>query len=495
MITENESVRLIFGLKVRSLRMQKNLSYQQLSESSKITISYLHDIENGKKYPKADKILTLAKELGVDYDYLVSLTGDKKTQPLIDIISSEFINVIPWEHFGIAPATLLEIFTNTPDKVTAFITTLVKISRAFHLTRDNFYFTALQSFQDIHYNYFEKWENAANRFREENNLTEILPISTEILEALLLEKYDIQIDRKKMGNSAVLNRLRSYYSPTKKIFYLNKHLTNAQENFLLAREIVFQYLQLNPRPYETIVQQSESFDLLLNNLFASYFAAALLIPEGNISEDFKQLVSTDLWNGQAWLDLLEKYNITTEMFIQRLTSILPHHFGINQLFFLRMYGSDKNGFDISKELHLSQLHNPHANLVNEHYCRRWGAITAIQNQQSMPEKKKYKDLHIDVKISHYWQTQNRYLCITISKPPIDKKSENSGSVTLGLLIDGNLTKLMKFLNDPAIITRTVHTTCERCSIEDCKERVSEPIQIQRLKKEQEIQKAITNLDK
>ncbi|PZP38388.1 MAG: transcriptional regulator, partial [Pseudopedobacter saltans] len=77
MITENESVRLIFGLKVRSLRMQKNLSYQQLSESSKITVSYLHDIENGKKYPKADKILTLAKELGVDYDYLVSLTGDK----------------------------------------------------------------------------------------------------------------------------------------------------------------------------------------------------------------------------------------------------------------------------------------------------------------------------------------------------------------------------------------------------------------------------------
>lgn len=495
MITENESVRLIFGLKLRSLRLQKNLSYQQLSEESKITISYLHDLENGKKYPKADKILTLAKALGVDYDYLVSLSGDKKIQPLIDIISSEYINVIPWEHFGIAPATLLEIFTNTPDKVTAFITTLVKISRAFHLTKDNFYFTALQSFQDLHYNYFEKFENAANRWREEFKLLDAIPITTEKLESILLKNYSIQIDRKKMGHSAVLNRLRSYYSPTKKIFYINKHLTNAQENFLLAREIAFQYLELNPRPLETIVQQSKSFDLLLNNLFASYFAAAILIPEGSIAEDFKQISSTSTWNGLAWLDILDKYNITTEMFIQRLTSILPHHFGINQLFFLRMYGSDKNGFAISKELHLSQLHNPHANLVNEHYCRRWGAITAIQNQQALPEKKKYKDLHIDIQISHYWQTQNRYLCITISKPPIDKKSENSGSVTLGLLIDGNLMKLMNFLNDPNIITKTVHTTCERCSIADCKERVSEPIQIQKYAKELEIKKAIESLDK
>jgi hypothetical protein len=31
---------------------------------------YVHDIETGKKFPKADKILALAKALGVDYDYL-----------------------------------------------------------------------------------------------------------------------------------------------------------------------------------------------------------------------------------------------------------------------------------------------------------------------------------------------------------------------------------------------------------------------------------------
>ena len=61
MFTENESVRLILGLKVRTLRQQKNLSYHQLADVTGLSLSYLHDIETGKKYPKADKILALSK--------------------------------------------------------------------------------------------------------------------------------------------------------------------------------------------------------------------------------------------------------------------------------------------------------------------------------------------------------------------------------------------------------------------------------------------------
>ncbi len=217
MITENESVKLIFGLKIRSLRQQKGLSYQQLSELTKLAISYLHDIENGKKYPKADKILILAKALGVDYDYLVSLTGDKKLQPLIDLISTDFINVIPWEHFGLQPAGMLELFTNTPDKVTTFISTLVKISRAYHLSRDNFYTTALRSYQDMYNNYFEVLETASRAFRDTLNAAEGA-LKAGHLEALLKERFGITTDRRKMGAINSIAHIRSYFSEEKRYY-------------------------------------------------------------------------------------------------------------------------------------------------------------------------------------------------------------------------------------------------------------------------------------
>lgn len=476
MITENESVKLIFGLKIRSLRQQKGLSYQQLSELTKLALSYLHDIENGKKYPKADKILLLAKALGVDYDYLVSLTGDKKLQPLIDLISTDFINVIPWEHFGLQPAGMLELFTNTPDKVTTFISTLVKISRAYHLSRDNFYTTALRSYQDMHNNYFEALETASRTFRNSLGDTTKGEWKADRLEALLKEHFSIHTDRRKMGTLNSVAHIRSYFSKEKKILYLNKQLSPAQEAFLLARELGFQVLDMELRPYETMLQHASSFDLLLNNFKASYFAASLLIPEEHLVEDVKKISEHMKWDGKAWLALLDTYNVTPEMLMQRLTNVLPHHFGVDQLFFLRMSTDQQNNYDITKELHLSQLHNPHANLSNEHYCRRWMAVNLMEQGKILQQQKKYKGLLIGVQISHYWQTQNRYLCITIAKPK-SRQSEEMISVTLGLMLDKPMLQLMRFVNDPHIQTRTVNTTCERCSISDCKERAAPPVRI------------------
>ena len=77
MLKEIDTVKLIFGLKVHHLRQEQDLSYQQLSERTGLAISYLHNIEKGKKYPKADKILALAKALDTDYNYLVSLDAEK----------------------------------------------------------------------------------------------------------------------------------------------------------------------------------------------------------------------------------------------------------------------------------------------------------------------------------------------------------------------------------------------------------------------------------
>ncbi|MDZ7881020.1 MAG: hypothetical protein U5L45_25365 [Saprospiraceae bacterium] len=51
--------------------------------------------------------------------------------------------------------------------------------------------------------------------------------------------------------------------------------------------------------------------------------------------------------------LIEKYNVTSEMLIQRLTNILPKHFKINNLFFIRLKSDETmKSFTMNKELHL-----------------------------------------------------------------------------------------------------------------------------------------------
>jgi transcriptional regulator with XRE-family HTH domain len=493
MMTDNDSVRLIFGLKVKALRQEKGLSYQQLAEKTGMSLSYVHDIETGKKFPKADKILSLAKALGVDYDYLVSLRASKKLQPIIDLINSDFINAIPWEHFGLSPAALLDLFSNTPDKVTAFISTLLKISRSYQLSKESFYNSALRSYQDLQDNYFEETEEGVKKFRQEYKIKEVLPLEITTLETVL-NKMGIQVNRKRMAGLESIKDLRSYFSSKNKTLYLNRSLSPAQEKFLLGREIAFQFMNISPRPYETIIQHSTSFDILLNNFKASYFSVALLMPEENFVEDVKRIVMQPRWNDKAWLELCTKYDVTPEMMMQRLTNVLPNHFGIDHLFFLRMAGDPSKGeFEMTKELHLSQLHNPYANSLHEHYCRRWISINSINHVAEQVAKKKYRHPVVEAQISQYWQTHNRYLCISIGKPS-SKGSNEMVSVTIGLSIDQKLLQTMPFVNDASIPVRTVHTTCERCGIMDCKERAAEPIEIIKQQQQERIHAALVQLD-
>lgn len=492
MMTDNESIRLIFGLKMKALRQEKKLSYQQMAEKTGMSLSYVHDIETGKKFPKADKILSLAKVFGVNYDYLVSLRASKKLQPIIDLINSDFINAIPWEHFGLTPASLLDLFSNTPDKVTAFISTLLKISRSYQLSKESFYNAALRSYQDLQDNYFEDIEDKVRSFRKENKWKDVLPAEISLLETALL-KMQVNINRKQMNSLEALHDLRSWFSTTNKILFINKGFSTAQEKFLLAREIAFQYMHITERPFETIIQQSDSFDKLLNNFKASYFAVALLMQEEKVVEDIKRIVMQQKWNEKAWVDFWIRYDVTPEMMMQRLTNILPQHFSIDHLFFLRVSGNTaKDDFEITKELHLSQVHNPYANATHEHYCRRWVAINSIHHVTDLIDNKKYKQPYVAAQISQYWQTHNRYFCITFTKPSA-KGSDEIVSVTIGLLIDQKLLQTMPFINDPAIPVKIVHTTCERCGIMDCKERVAEPIEILKQEQQEKIKNALQQL--
>jgi XRE family transcriptional regulator, fatty acid utilization regulator len=488
-----DKLRLIFGLKIAYLRQQKGLNYQQLAELTDLSQSYVHEIEKGKKYPKADKILALAKALGTTYDELVSVHASKKLQPIIELLESEFFQVFPLEMFGISPDKLLELFSNTPDKINAFISTIIKIARNYQMQTESIYTAALRSYQDMNDNYFEDLEKAVKGFKIENKVGGTHSFSTDYLEKLIWENFGIVVNRKKLAKDKSLRNIRSFYTEGSKTLHINKELSAAQEHFLIARELGFQFLKPKERPFETVIQKAESFEKLFSNFRASYFASALLMDEDTLVEDVKTWASASEWHPNNFVKLFEKYDVTAEMMLQRLTNILPNHFKINDLFFIRLHSDDSmKQFKMTKELHLSRLHKAYGNELSEHYCRRWVSVNAIKTLRTMQQVDRQATLVCDAQISKYWETELEYLVLTIAKPNTPNPKE-SISVSLGILLDDKAKRLFRFLGDPNLKTKVVNTTCERCSMLDCGERAVAPFVIERINEAKEVEQALLAL--
>lgn len=493
MSTKAQNERIIFGLKVKQLRQQLNLSFADLSEKAGMSVSYLNEIEKGKKYPKGEKIQTLAKALNVSPVALTSYEVDESLAPVHDLLQSNFLNELPLERFGIDLAKVVEIIAGAPSRVGAFISTLLELSRNYALRQEHFYFGALRSYLELNNNYFEDLEKAADRFIAEFQISGKRPLTGEQLRSILEEKYNYIVHENGLDRYPELQHLRSLFIPKRKELLLSSKLSSIQRAFEYGKELAFQYLQIKERAYTSSILRGRTFEEVLNHSQAIYFSVALHLPLKAIVQDLQHFFQHTNWDAEAFAGIMGKYDATPEMFYHRLTNILPGFFGIRKMFFLRfVHDPTQNSFDVDKELHLNHKHHPHGNAIYEHYCRRWVSIASLQELAALQAAGMPSDLLIRPQISHYLNTTDQYLCITVARPSYPVPNKNV-SVTIGLLIDDELRSKVHFLNDPSIPAREVHTTCERCSIENCVERAAEPVIVHKKQQFQQIQDRLNKL--
>jgi transcriptional regulator with XRE-family HTH domain len=493
MKAKSASEKIIFGLKVKQLRQKKQLSFSELSDKAGLSVSYLNEIEKGKKFPKEDKIRSMAQALNVPFEELTNMELNETLAPVAALIRSNFLNELPLDLFGIELTKVVEIIANAPKRVGAFISTLLELSRNYSLAEEHFFFGALRSFLEMHNNFFEELETAAEDFCEKHQISEERPISVTLLADLLAEEYDYEIVEDGLKGYPELKNLRSVFLLEKKHLLLNGQLSPYQRTFELGKELAFNYLQLKERAFTSSILKARSFEEVLNHSKAIYFSVALHIPRAPFIQQLNAFFKKKHWDGEAFLDIMKQYDATPEMFYHRLTNILPEYFGMKKLFFLRfVHDLDEGNFTMDKELHLNKRHHPHGNGLFEHYCRRWGAISLAQDLHQLQKEGKYVSLIARAQRSKYIGTEDEYLCFTIARPSYPAPNKNV-SVTIGLLINSQLKKSIQFLEDPAIPSRSVNTTCERCALTQCEERAEQPFFIEKKKNIQQIQNRLNLL--
>lgn len=488
MIAESSYIRVVFGLKLKQYRQKKNWSLQDLATKTGLSKSYLNEIENGKKYPKHDKIIQLSEALQCTFDDLVSTKLDKSLIPINDVLQSDFFKEIPLDLFGINKSNLISIISEAPKKVTAFINALIEISQNYNLGKERFYFAVMRSFQELYDNHFPEIEDAAAEFAQENQLKLSKDLKSEILEKLLRETFDYTINSVDFSEDYTLNKLRSLFIPEKKLLLLNNRLDNNQKVFILAKEIGFNYLKLASRPNTYSWLDFSSFEEILNNFYASYFAGCLLISKTELIEKTGEFFDQREWNPQNLDSLIKHFTDSPETFYYRLTNILSSEFGIKDLFYLCFVKKDNSDkIQILKELHLNHQQAPHSNNTNEHYCRRW---IAVKNLHHLKEN----ETLTDAQISHYKDRSVSYLVISTSqKNPFSDGSNRS--YCLGILLNNQTLKKISFATSPQLRTIEVGVTCESCSIRDCEVRQSPPVRLDKEQFNLDMKKSIEKIRK
>jgi len=491
-----DNIKLVFGLKLKQLRLDKGLSLSELSQKSGLSLSYINEIEKGKKYPKSDKIIALANAMDVDYDTLVSLKLSKRLEPISELLSSNILTELPLELFGIDPANLLEILSDAPTKISAFVGTLIEIARNYNMSIEKFYFSALRTYQEMHDNYFEDIELDAERFLAAHLVPDATSLDETGLAEILVNHYNYKIEDINERAFPEFASVRSLTIPGTQghRLLINTHLSSVQRAFIYGREIGYHYLNLKNRLHTTALVEAESFEQLLNNFKASYFASAVIIKRSLLVPKLAGFFALKTWQPEKLIAMIHEFNTTPESFFYRISNVLPNNFGINQIFFSRFNNfAGQNLFDMTKEMHISRKHYPHT-VRDEHYCRRWVALTILNDLAELGENKLETNILCKAQKSTYVDSQDNYLVISFAQPMATTPNLNV-SVSMGIYLDQPTREKLNFVDDPAIPSRLVNQTCERCSLFDCRERIAAPIILQKRHKNEALRKALKRMIK
>lgn len=485
--------RIIFGLKLRHWRQQKSWNFEELSRHSGISISYLNEIEKGKKYPQAANLSKLADALGVPKEELVSTALPRMYAPLVELLQSNFLSELPLDLFGIELQQVIEIIARAPDRVNAFISALLEIARNYSLREEHFFFAALRAYQELRNNYFEEIEASAEQFIQEHQLPSSGGVTVQQLTSILDKTWGCTVQENGLdAHAANLPGIRSVYNPFTQRILLNGQLNERQKAFQLAKELGFNVLNLqHQRPLASNFVHVRSFEEALNNYKAAYFAVAILVNRHAFVDDVAGLFRQNTWSSAPLLQMMEKYNASPEVLFQRF-NVMTAEFGLEKVFFQRFIHDVANDrFEMDKELHLNRKHQPHASGLGEHYCRRWLSLSLLRqlNQEQTSHQTPYL---AGVQRARFVDSSDEYLCIAVAKHGHPTPGHNV-CVTIGVLLDEHARRTIQFWNDPAIPHMEVNVTCQRCAIADCKERVAPPRVLEKREERKRVQGILEKL--
>ncbi|HLF56021.1 MAG TPA: helix-turn-helix domain-containing protein [Thermoanaerobaculia bacterium] len=488
-----ENLRLVLGLKLRGARDARGWTLQQLAARAGVAVSYLSEIEKGKKYPKPEKLLALAAALETPFEELVSPRVAAELSPLSAFAGSELLREFPFELFGLEAADLFELVAGDPKRAGALLRSFGEIARRYDLEVEQLLFAALRAFQEVEGNFFPEIEAAAERFRAESGWQGRDRLEERDVRRALESRFGYRVDLERLPAEHELADLRSVFAegppPT---LYVNGGLLPQQRAFVAAREIGYRVLGLEQRAVTGSWLKAESFEQVLANFEASYFAGALLIPRAALAAELGRFFAAKKFRPQALSGMLRRFRATPEMLFYRVSQVAPSEFGLTDLFFVRFFREpDWARPRLTKVLNLARVDVPYGVGPEEHYCRRWPGVAILGGRKV---RARTGELEPAAALCRFQSEPVEFLVVSLARH-LALRPKTLSSVSIGFVVDERLRAVARFLDDPALPRRAVDLTCERCPLDAaaCKERAAPPSVLERRRRLARRERAIAAL--
>jgi transcriptional regulator with XRE-family HTH domain len=464
----------ILALKIKELRRKLKMSLKDLGKASSISVSYLNEIEKAKKYPKEDKLKLLAQALFVTPKYLTSSDKGAALRPVFQIFNKNIMERLPLNEFGINEFDLFEIISSSTEKCSYLIVILNQLVNHFSITFDNVNYLALNALQQIHLNHFSEIEKLSQIYRKIMNWGSHKGPNFNDLITLLEQKYNYTLELKSNYFEGELKDLLYLLKTNNQNrLIINSKLSQKDKTFLVAKILYYCIQKKIPPKFEMPKVNTQNHHDFFTRFKSNYFAGALIIDYEFIVSDLKIFFGDQKFDIKRLHTMMERYYCTPKVFFHRIAQIIPHHFGITQLFVLETDHHLKSGsFKTSNALNLSQTFINFTGKIGEHECRRKINITLLKNLQQVSSKFIIGAQIVSIKENKV--NKESYFILSIAFKDIFKPDLNL-CITIGIEINSKTKSIISFLRDKDIIHKNIGSTCERCEILECEQRVSEAI--------------------
>ncbi len=476
----NQSIiRYILGIKVRKFRTLKGCSLSDLSAMSGLSRSYINDIEQGKKYPQADKMYALSQALQVSYDDLVSLRLDGEYAVLNELFLSDRMNDIPLDALGFDTDTLFQMLIKAPQKTQLILNNVANLAWTQDMSRKEFLRSAFLSYKETYNNYFKKIEIDAQDFRR-GFLKSYSKFDFESLSDYIKNIYRIEVcEEPKMKH---LTGVNSLMIENKKKLILHPLLSSNERKSAILKEI-YSRRRKNAKQFKYENNFiSDSFDGIFNEMLSDSFALAVLIAWDEFKEDLQFLFEQKTWPAEFYESIKKKYAVDDAMIIRRMGNVLKKEFGINK-YTITNVGKKKGEERFYFQLELKFMEHTRAYKTQRNLCKKGIATSIVTDNLKNSNASKFHVQNVRINVNGV-----EFVFFQISTYVNDAVAGSDFSINLMVLVNDVLKEKIHFLDT----LPTVHNgiACESCSIPDCDFRASEPIIIQEREEAERQKKAI-----
>lgn len=379
---------LAFGKRVRAHRKARNMTLADLSELVGRPVSYLSQLENGKKDPRSSFVVALADALGCRVQDL----NDDSQLDRRDELEVEIARIQEEEIYRRLRLPYFRPSVKVSTDVLEHVVTLYRALKettdaANHLPGDAQRTANLELRQHMRSrnNYFPEIEAEAARVLSATNYEGAGPVSEGNL-GEIAGYYGFEIarvrDLPRTARSVTDQRNRVIYIPQRDVL-----------NSRGARSVVLQTLG----HFVLGHRDSDDFGVYLRQRVESnYFAGAILAPE---KPAVTFLRAAHERRDLSTADLREMFFLSYEMAAHRLTNLATEHLDL-PLHFIR---SDEEGvvWKAYENNDLPLPASPDGTVEGTRLCKQWGTRQAFEAEDGY-------DLH------YQWTSTNQgsYWCVT-----------------------------------------------------------------------------------